>query len=156
MRPAAMAAFAILVVAAMGIAFYGLWMNEHGNEQVYREKHGFPIPAGVTSVVVLDEAGRAHVSLDDATSIGYLMKQLAEAPRSYFGDPEPSGTLYRVEMRRGDGRTLVYMLSDLRTMGGSQVKLYPENPGRNEVWELSGGVISMLIDRAEPASQQAA
>lgn len=156
MRPAGVAAFAILVVAAIGIAFYGLWMNEHGNELAYRENHGFPIPAGVMSVDVQNELGRTHASLDDATSIAYLMKQLAEAPRSYFGDPEPSGTLYRVEMRRGDGRTLVYMLNDLRTMGGSQVKIYPENPGRNEVWELAGEVLAMLIDRAEPASPQAA
>ncbi|MBB6671784.1 hypothetical protein [Cohnella nanjingensis] len=152
MRPAYGIVLAIVVAIGMGIAYYGLWMGEHREEYASRRTQGFPVVSGVTSVVVLDEAGEIVRTIDGEVGIAELLKRLGQAPRSYFGDPEQSGRMYRVELHGGGG-TSVYELNDLRGSGSSiDGKIYPQNPGRDEVWELSGDLLARLVDRAAPAS----
>ena len=153
MRQASAIGLIILIAIAVGISFYGLWRGEHRDEIENGRRYGFPVPNGATEIRVYDSDGREVTppQLRDPRTVAEILDKLKQAPRSYFGDPEPMGALYEVRFL-GGSEPSAFKLNDLRpspsSLGG---KIYPRNPGRDEVWQLPSNVISLLVDTAEPA-----
>lgn len=141
----------VVVLLGAGIAFVGIWEREHSNEPLIGRPDAELRIAGATSIRVLNREGTDVVKeIRDERDLSVLAEQFARSPRSYFGDPEPAGTLYRVEVLR-DGKLAAYELNDLRGSGSIAGKIYPEHPGRDEVWSLSPEAIGLLTESASPA-----
>jgi hypothetical protein len=148
MRTAAGTLLTIVAVSVMGLMFYALWQQEHGQQPLnFAQEHRFPLQRNVTEIAVINRDGAAaRPAIQDPGEIADIFKSLAAAPQDYFGDPERSGTLYRVEIRRVSGKSSFYEINDLRGMGSSvSGKIYPVKPGREDVWRLSPDLIRKLV-----------
>lgn len=147
---------------AIALAGYGLWHREQAPKSDWDRRFGFPTDRDVTAIAVRPMAneeawelqtGRRSAGMegsaftDDAAALEELMLLLHQSPRTGFGDPEPSGELYVVELRTADGRAAQYAVNDMRAAGyalGSKIYPLPAE-GREEVWRLSPRALELLI-----------
>ncbi|TJY40991.1 hypothetical protein E5161_14855 [Cohnella pontilimi] len=132
--------------AVVTLVFYQLWLNEHRGELAFKAAHGFPNLDPVTSIEVSSTEGMiVRPAIQDQAAIANIMTELRNAPRTYFGDPEPSGTLYRISIHVSK-RVHKFELNDMRSPG-SRVsgKIYPVDGGPKEVWQVSAQWIEKLL-----------
>lgn len=163
----------VLIAAALaiGLAGYGLWQREQAPKSDWERRYGFPTTADVVGIAVWPmassetrklESGEKAVEMaggeiiDDPAVLAELMQLLHQAPRTGFGDPEPSGRLYALEMRLAGGGTANYAVNDQRVLGlGIGSKIYPlPSGGREEVWLPTARTLELLVGPAQAEQEQ--
>ncbi|MFF2887261.1 hypothetical protein [Paenibacillus sp. NPDC057967] len=117
-----------------------------------------PLPANIGSITVFEQhLNQVVVKHTASDSIEVLLKGLKQAKPSYIGDPEYSGTKYRVELA-APKKKLVLELNDLIATASTDVsaKVYLILPGeeRARAWSLpSEWIQNLLHSEAEPVIQ---
>ncbi|MBW5446136.1 hypothetical protein GE107_08690 [Cohnella sp. CFH 77786] len=154
MRQVRAAGLVAIIAVAVVLVFYGLWQREHRDDYENKRRFGFPVVEGVTEIrVLVGEGKRSAREIKDRRIVEDALRQLKQARRSFFEDPEPAGVRYRVQFfLEGREEPKTFELNDLRGSGHSNIgKIYPQNPERNEVWMLPASLVGLLVDTAEPA-----
>ncbi|WP_123041702.1 hypothetical protein [Cohnella candidum] len=146
----------VLAAAAIGFMFSALLSRQESGEGALAPISGFPKLAPVREIAVHrdGEDTAATRLIGDPERIRKILDGLAAAPRSHFDDPEFMGTMYVIEIKRGDHANR-FFLNDLRGTGSYLGgKIYPENPDRDEVWSLPADLVGLIAGSVTPESQE--
>jgi len=144
-------AMAVLWIALAGCERSGGGLSEDASTD---ERASFPVLEGATSIrVALEADGTNILSIDDRWTAGRLAEQLrTQAKPSYFGDPEPHGRLYKVELSGADSRgqtyTYAFTLNDMTETDALRdaAKVYLDREdGTSEAWMVPSGWIRALF-----------
>ncbi|HZG78262.1 MAG TPA: hypothetical protein VEZ72_20585, partial [Paenibacillus sp.] len=158
LRAGALAALAIAAAGAPGCERESNVGHQDSRVSVEQEQSSIPVPTGVLSIEVFEgvDGEASSIRIDDGATVDRLTAGLREGAKpSYIDDPEPSGQLYRVDMRGVDAAgtpyTFTFTLNDMTGTDALQdaVKLYlAREDGATAAWTVPSGWALELLGRA--------